>query len=61
MTSSEIIWLIPLALVYLIPTLYAAANRRRNTKAIAVVNVFLGWTFIGWVAAMAWAAVEDRK
>jgi len=57
----ELVAIVPLSLLYLIPTFYAAANRRRNTKSITVVNIFLGWTLIGWVVAMAWAAIEDKK
>jgi len=28
-----------------------------NTHAIFVLNLFLGWTFIGWVLALVWAFV----
>jgi hypothetical protein len=33
------------------------ARRRRhpNTVAIGILNLFLGWTFLGWVAALVWA------
>jgi len=32
--------------------------RRRNhpqKNPILIVNIFLGWTLIGWVAALAWS------
>jgi hypothetical protein len=28
----------------------------RNVGSIAVINVLFGWTFVGWVAALALAA-----
>jgi hypothetical protein len=28
---------------------------------IAILNVLLGWTFLGWVGALVWAAVAERK
>ena len=34
----------------------------RNTAVagpIAVVNLFLGWTLLGWVVALAWACAAD--
>ncbi|WP_420875757.1 superinfection immunity protein [Prosthecomicrobium hirschii] len=43
---------------YLLPWYVAAVRRHRNIGGIAVVNVFLGWTFIGWVIALAWAASD---
>jgi hypothetical protein len=29
--------------------------RKRDRWAIAALNLFLGWTFIGWVIALVWA------
>ena len=46
-------------IAYLFPTLRATGRRHRNTTAIAVLNVFLGWTVIGWVVALAWAEKND--
>ena len=44
--------------VYFIPTIVAANRQHRNLAAIAVVNLFAGWTLIGWVGALAWAFIE---
>ena len=43
------------ALLYLLPAFIAAVRRRPNTAAILVLNLFLGWTFIGWVGALVWS------
>jgi hypothetical protein len=40
---------------YFLPTLVAAARSVPNLGSVAVVNVFLGWTFVGWVVALAMA------
>lgn len=40
---------------YFLPTIIAIARRRDNTLAIFLLNFFLGWTFIGWVAALVWS------
>lgn len=45
---------------YLIPTFVASGRGHQNTAAILVLNLFLGWTFLGWVAALVWAFTEVR-
>jgi hypothetical protein len=42
-------------LLYFLPAL--AASRRRHPGALAVffLNLFFGWTLLGWVAALIWA------
>jgi hypothetical protein len=47
--------------IYFVPTIIGL--RKRNAVAIFVLNLFLGWTFIGWVVALVWAfTVEvDKK
>ncbi len=46
---------VPLILLYLLPALVAGGRGHRNQNSIAVINLFLGWTLIGWVVALAWA------
>ncbi|HTQ87464.1 MAG TPA: superinfection immunity protein [Candidatus Solibacter sp.] len=45
--------------VYFIPTL--VARRKRNSAAIFVLNLFLGWTLVGWVVALVWALTKDSQ
>jgi len=42
--------------VYLLPTGLAIYRDCKSTIWIASVNVFLGWTILGWAVAMGWAA-----
>ena len=44
------------AVVYLLPTGLAVYRECRATIWIGLVNVFLGWTVIGWFASLGWAA-----
>jgi hypothetical protein len=44
---------------YVLPFLIGLARRVPNLASLFVVNVFLGWTLIGWVVALA-MAVRDR-
>jgi hypothetical protein len=47
---------------YLLPAIVAVKRRHPNVWAIGILNVLLGWTLIGWVAALVWSAlrVEHR-
>jgi heme/copper-type cytochrome/quinol oxidase subunit 2 len=49
--------------LYMIPSIEADAHNRDDAFAITMVNVLLGWTVIGWLAAFMWArrpATEKR-
>ena len=41
--------------VYFLPALVAHMRRLHESTAITMLNLFLGWTFFGWVAALIWA------
>ena len=49
--------------VYLFPSFVALQRKHANTTAICVLNILVGWSFIGWVAALVWALVNsgDKK
>lgn len=47
-------------LLHFLPTIIAAARHKQNTLSIFLLNVFLGWSFIGWVIALVWAVSVDR-
>ena len=40
---------------YFLPTLIAVLREHHNRLPIFLLNFFLGWTFIGWVAALVWS------
>src|SRR5207302_8973927 len=48
-----------LALLYVLPALVACINRRKNAGAILLLNLSLGWTFLGWVLALFLACTPD--
>src|SRR5207245_9589481 len=48
-----------LALLYFLPALVAWINRRKNVAAITLLNLFLGWTFVGWVLPLVLACIPD--
>ena len=46
---------------FFLPTLLALTFGRRQMGAIFVLNLLLGWTVIGWAAAMVWAFVQEGE
>ncbi len=44
-------------LFYFIPSI--VGKHKTNAGAIFVLNLFLGWTFLGWVLALVWACTKD--
>jgi hypothetical protein len=43
------------AALYLLPVLIGWARRVPDIGSVAVINVLLGWTLVGWAAALAMA------
>jgi hypothetical protein len=50
-----------LLVCYFIPAIVASCRHHNATGAIIVLNIFLGWTFIGWVIALVWASTNDLR
>jgi len=40
---------------YFVPTFIALSRKKSNTGAIFALNLFLGWSLIGWAGALIWA------
>ena len=49
-----------LSLFYFLPFAIAFNRKRTNTGAIFALNLFLGWTLIGWVVALVWALKDEQ-
>lgn len=47
--------------IYFIPTMVAYGRSHNNALAIAVLNVFIGWTLLGWIVATTWACTDNVK
>lgn len=41
--------------IYLLPALLATWRRHPNVIVIWLINIFLGWTLIGWIVALVWS------
>ena len=49
--------LVLVLLIYFIPTM--VGWKKKHSSGIIVLNIFLGWTFFGWVGALIWALTSE--
>ena len=49
------------AVAYLFPAILASSRKHANSTPICLLNIFLGWTFIGWIAALIWSTTANVK
>ncbi len=56
-----IVGIIMLIGLYFLPTIIAGFRKKTNFTSILLLNFFLGWSLIGWVVAIVWAASVDNK
>lgn len=43
---------------YFTPALFAYRFKHHNADAILILNFALGWTVLGWIAALIWAFMK---
>ena len=57
-----IIWMVIifLVLLYFIPSVVAKIRGKVNFTAILLINLFLGWTLVGWIGALIWAVIKEK-
>ena len=46
--------------IYFLPSTIAKDGAHRNFKSLFIVNIFFGWTLIGWVGCLAWAFLSQE-
>lgn len=49
-----------LGLLYFLPVIIAGSRNHHQLGPVIVINTFLGWTLIGWVAALAMAVSATK-
>lgn len=54
MIFTILFWLVSLA-IYFVPSIIAFKKERENKVTILLINIFLGWSLIGWIVALVMA------
>jgi len=52
-----VLTLLFLVLLYFLPSIIG--RDKRDAAGIILLNVFLGWTVIGWMIALVWACTAE--
>jgi hypothetical protein len=47
--------------IYFLPTIVAALRHHQQVLAIFLLNLLLGWTLLGWVAALVWCVIRENQ
>lgn len=55
------LWLISWIAVYFFPTIEAIIRKSQDSLPIGMLNLFLGWTVVGWVISLVWAVRTADK
>lgn len=50
-----------LIVIYLLPSIIAEARGHMNKNSICVINLFFGWTIVGWVLCLAWSLSGNTR
>ena len=48
-------------IAYFLPSIIAMKRGTDHAAGIMLLNLFLGWTLIGWVAALVWAVSDSTE
>ncbi len=47
--------------LYFLPGIVAQQRNHHQRAAIWVLNIFLGWTFLGWIIALMWDSTAIKQ
>jgi hypothetical protein len=45
--------------IYFVPGINGYSRKHKSAGAIFLLNLFLGWTVLGWLAALIWSATGN--
>lgn len=53
-------WLLLLPL-YFVPSIVARKKKHKYRLQIYLLNILLGFTYVGWVLSLIWATINDKN
>ena len=56
--SAGFVIIVAILAFYFVPAVIAKIRNTAHQSAIFAINLFFGWTVLGWIAAVIWAVVE---
>ncbi|HWU26868.1 MAG TPA: superinfection immunity protein [Rhizomicrobium sp.] len=50
-----------LFIFYWLPTIIAIVRQAHSALGVFLLNLFLGWTVLGWILALIWSLAADNR
>jgi hypothetical protein len=47
--------------LYFLPAIISVIRKHHNRMQIILLNLLLGWTFLGWIGALIWSAGTVKR
>ena len=47
--------------IYFLPFIIALMRNHSQKVAIFFLDLFLGWSFVGWVVALVWSFIKEKN
>ncbi len=47
--------------IYFLPFIIALMRKHPQKVAIFFLDLFLGWSFVGWVIALVWSFIKEKN
>ncbi len=47
--------------IYALPMIIAAYRHDRHETAIGALDLYTGWTVVGWLAALVWSLIDPSR
>ncbi|WP_028218708.1 superinfection immunity protein [Paraburkholderia oxyphila] len=61
METTSAIYGLLLVAFYFLPTIIANVRGHINRTPVLLLNLFLGWTLLGWIGALIWSATANTE
>ncbi len=45
--------------LYMLPSIIAYSKHVKRRDAVLLLNLFFGWTFLGWIGTLIWACTDE--
>ncbi|MCC8404076.1 superinfection immunity protein [Paraburkholderia sp. MMS20-SJTN17] len=59
--TTGLVYLLIALVVYFMPAIVARYRKHKNASAITVLNLFAGWTGVGYLGALVWAFTANTE
>ena len=54
-------YLVVVLALYFVPAIVAYKREHNSALAILMLDLLLGWSLLGWIAALVWACTGDTR